>query len=356
MIALPVTSLDAAMTGAVEEAVSESASLRFAAVTAVDAEAGTVDVSLSGAPIIGVPLMEGAAPSVGGTAWLLHQGALMVCIGPVGASKDASPVGMLAPFAGSVAPTGWLLCDGASYSSSAYPALYDVIGTTYGGTGTQFNVPDMRDRFPMGASASKVRGTTGGTATINKVVAHSHAMTGTISLTSDSGLTVSGTARTEQAGESTGQNHGHIVDSSTMGHTHATDTQAATHGHTAAASSTSHSHGGVVVGGVSNTNTSGGGALTRVSSLNSGTSASDSHSHTITVSSGNASHSHTTSSTSGWGTPSTFVNGSHWHSLSGTTSGHSHTAVHSLGVSSTGDSTVDVTNPYLAMNYIIKAA
>ena len=60
--------------------------------------------------------------------------------------------GMLMPFAGSSAPTGYLLCDGSAVSRSTYAALFAVIGTTYGvGDGsTTFNVPDLRGRLPLG--------------------------------------------------------------------------------------------------------------------------------------------------------------------------------------------------------------
>jgi len=60
------------------------------------------------------------------------------------------PAGMIMPFAGSVAPTHWLLCDGSSYAKSAYNELWTVIGSAFGATTTTFNVPDLRGRFPLG--------------------------------------------------------------------------------------------------------------------------------------------------------------------------------------------------------------
>ena len=53
----------------------------------------------------------------------------------------------------STAPTGWLKCDYSEYSRTTYSNLFNAIGTTYGiGNGsTTFNVPDMRDRTPIGA-------------------------------------------------------------------------------------------------------------------------------------------------------------------------------------------------------------
>lgn len=49
---------------------------------------------------------------------------------------------------------GWLYCDGGYYNPADYPALYQVIGTTYGsklvGGITYFRLPDMRNRYLKG--------------------------------------------------------------------------------------------------------------------------------------------------------------------------------------------------------------
>lgn len=64
----------------------------------------------------------------------------------------AVPAGAVAHFARSAAPSGWLECDGALVSRSAYPALFAAIGTTYGpGDGsTTFALPDARGEFLRG--------------------------------------------------------------------------------------------------------------------------------------------------------------------------------------------------------------
>ncbi|HEY4245067.1 MAG TPA: tail fiber protein [Kofleriaceae bacterium] len=54
---------------------------------------------------------------------------------------------------------GWLVCDGASYPVSQYPDLYDAILNAHGGTATQFNVPDLRDRWVRGTNGSATYGT-----------------------------------------------------------------------------------------------------------------------------------------------------------------------------------------------------
>jgi len=64
--------------------------------------------------------------------------------------------GMMMPWAGSAAPTGWQLCDGTAISRTTYASLFALIGTTYGtGDGsTTFNVPDLRGRTPVGYAAT----------------------------------------------------------------------------------------------------------------------------------------------------------------------------------------------------------
>ena len=62
------------------------------------------------------------------------------------------PIGIVLPFAGSTAPSGWALCYGQAISRSSYSGLYGVIGTQYGsGDGsTTFNLPDLRGRVTAG--------------------------------------------------------------------------------------------------------------------------------------------------------------------------------------------------------------
>lgn len=78
-----------------------------------------------------------------------------------------APAGAIMMYGGSAAPAGYLLCDGASLLRASYTALFAAIGTAYGSVDiTHFNVPDLRQRFPMGKAASgtgNVLGVTGGT-------------------------------------------------------------------------------------------------------------------------------------------------------------------------------------------------
>ena len=87
------------------------------------------------------------------------------------------PVGVILPYGGPSAPSGWALCQGQLVLKDDYPTLYGLLGSTYGvETGTQFYLPDLRSRFIAGkgsASWSNLLGETGGTADA-VVVSHRH--------------------------------------------------------------------------------------------------------------------------------------------------------------------------------------
>ena len=59
-------------------------------------------------------------------------------------------LGMIKMFVGDYAPEYYLLCDGRSLSVQQYTALYAIIGYSYGGSGQNFNLPDLRGRMPIG--------------------------------------------------------------------------------------------------------------------------------------------------------------------------------------------------------------
>lgn len=61
--------------------------------------------------------------------------------------------------------SGYLACDGSSYDTTQYPALFAAIGYAFGQDGTKFRVPDKRDRVSVGVSVTKPRGSTGGNET-----------------------------------------------------------------------------------------------------------------------------------------------------------------------------------------------
>jgi len=99
------------------------------------------------------------------------------------------PTGIIVDFGGTVAPAGFLLCNGSAVSRVTYADLFSVIGVIWGaGDGsTTFNVPDFRGKTTAGAdgslfAGSNVIGVTGGTNThtmaIDELIEHSHPLVG----------------------------------------------------------------------------------------------------------------------------------------------------------------------------------
>jgi microcystin-dependent protein len=66
------------------------------------------------------------------------------------------PVGTIVQYAGTIPPTGWLICNGSSLLIVNYSNLYDVINTIYGSdnSGLTFNLPDFRGRTSIGTNSN----------------------------------------------------------------------------------------------------------------------------------------------------------------------------------------------------------
>lgn len=67
-------------------------------------------------------------------------------------ANEASFTGMVAYFAMTTPPTGWIKANGAIVNRTSFSRLFNVIGTTFGvGDGsTTFKIPDLRDEFIQG--------------------------------------------------------------------------------------------------------------------------------------------------------------------------------------------------------------
>ena len=61
-----------------------------------------------------------------------------------------TPPGTVQIFAGTTAPSGWLLTQGQTVLTTDYPALFTAIGYTYGGSGTSFTLPNNQGMFIRG--------------------------------------------------------------------------------------------------------------------------------------------------------------------------------------------------------------
>lgn len=187
--------------------------------------------------------------------------------------------GSIEMFGGAAAPMGTLLCTGQAVSRTTYVDLFAVVGTAFGaGDGsTSFNLPDLQQRFPVGAEAGGDYdlADTGGAASVTlteaQIPSHLHSIgshthgKGTLSVPSGgSHLHSSGTLTVPSGGAH------HHVSRAKIGiedDTH-TDVTRYTAGHTSAGANTSNQ----MV-----------------------TSEESAHTHTISGSTGSTAHSHSIS-------------------------------------------------------------
>lgn len=235
-------------------------------------------------------------------------------------AKVGVPAGVLMPFAGSSAPTGYLLCDGSAQSTSTYANLFAAIGYTYGGSGASFNLPQMANRHPLGVG-TKALGTSGGT------LDHTH---------------------TGPNHYHSGPNHYHTFSDSFSGtsgsggsHTHSYNTVIA-HAHTATTGLSGMEKPSRMVSNYSSSSYASG------TNANAGLVNNTAYTYSPSASTSIGS-SGSASGTTGAASPST-----HTHSFSGTAGGNTgYSGTGSTGYSGTG-ATGSNNAPYLAVNYIIK--
>lgn len=165
------------------------------------------------------------------------------------ASEVASQftAGMIMPYAGITAPSGWLLCDGSAVSRTTFSALFGLLGTSFGaGDGiVTFNLPDMRGRVLAGTdnlggtAANRITGLTlggsGGAASVTptgtvgnttlteaQIPAHTHNMAfGTVTGFAAAGggspfVNLAATPATSSTGGGGAHNHGLTINSTSV--------------------------------------------------------------------------------------------------------------------------------------------
>lgn len=92
-------------------------------------------------------------------------------------------LGEIRMFGGNFAPMGWVMCDGQLMSIAENDALYQLLGTTYGGDGINtFGAPDLRGRVPTHQGSrsgqtyviGQMAGSESVTLTPNQLPSHTH--------------------------------------------------------------------------------------------------------------------------------------------------------------------------------------
>jgi microcystin-dependent protein len=223
---------------------------------------------------------------------------------------SSTPIGLVSPYAGVAAPVGWLICDGTAYDQTLYPDLFLAIGSTYNNASGQpspaagfFRVPDLRSRVPIGVGTG----------------------IGRVART----LASSGGQETRQIASANLPTHQHAIDHDHPNTTSTGDSVNHTHGGTTADINQNHTHGigfsffAHAGGGVVTARPDGGNPLTY---------------NSLTVSSG---HNHN------------FGTGGH-------STAHTHNTdipnfVGNSGNGGFANTAIDIMNPTLGLNYIIKA-
>ncbi len=139
---------------------------------------GTVNTNLNADMLDGYHAgnSSGAIPINNGT---LNTNLNAAMLGGSSAALVTPVVGEVRIYAGSsetpVAAKGWKFLNGQRLNKVTFSALFNLIGTTYGaGTTEEFDLPDLRDRFPLGKGVTYALAAVGGASTKN--LQHSHAM------------------------------------------------------------------------------------------------------------------------------------------------------------------------------------
>lgn len=109
-------------------------------------------------------------------------------------------LGQIMPFAGSVVPRGWAICNGALLAIQTNQALFSLLGTYYGGDGTRtFGLPDLRGRAIIGSTgtggqypAGMVSGTVSVTLNALQLPHHNHLIQATASQGTGRGVGATG--------------------------------------------------------------------------------------------------------------------------------------------------------------------
>lgn len=171
-----------------------------------------------------------------------------------------TPAGTIVMYAGSSVPSGWLLCNGASFLSGTYPNLATAVGDIYTThSGTTYYLPNLVSKIPIGMTSGATASLTTSTSA-SDTFNHSHTSAygtdgASVDLTHNHNSNADGSHTHTMASDDKG-NHSHGGTTFSAGaHTHTYQTKLSggttntgfsdsTHTHSSVASNATHTHNG----------------------------------------------------------------------------------------------------------------
>lgn len=248
-----------------------------------------------------------------------------------GSSNSGVAIGTIVNWPSNSLPVGWLKCDGSVISRTDYSSLFSIIGTTFGaGDGsTTFNLPNITDKNILGnGTINETGGNNSITLAVENLPSHyhdyyfEHSHDTSVTINSNGAHTHSFSDTSSSAGS-----HTHSVSLTTGSDSHSHNVGMDFDGAAGSSRWSFHQNG-----------TSGAGDTVKTSS--------DSHTHKVSGNTGSAgAHTHTVSGNTG-------SSGAHTHSATATTS---NAAVSGMTEPAGSGQAVNIQNPYIRLNFIIKA-
>jgi microcystin-dependent protein len=169
---------------ATKDALTSGNPLKIVKGTEINTEFANIAIAVATKADLASPTFTGTPSLPTGTTGVTQSyGTSSTALATTAFVQGAILTGEIKMWGTATAPSGYLLCIGTAVSRTTYAALFAIYSTTFGsGDGsTTFNLPDFRDRMPIGAGTTYSAADTGGSATttlqIANLPAHTHANT-----------------------------------------------------------------------------------------------------------------------------------------------------------------------------------
>jgi microcystin-dependent protein len=169
---------------ATKDALTSGDPLKIVKGTEINTEFANIAIAVATKADLASPTFTGTPSLPTGTTGVTQSyGTSSTLLATTAFVQGAILTGEIKMWGTATAPSGYLLCNGTAVSRTTYAALFAIYSTTFGsGDGsTTFNLPDFRNRMPIGAGTTYSAADTGGSATttlsIANLPAHTHANT-----------------------------------------------------------------------------------------------------------------------------------------------------------------------------------